>query len=166
VTIASDFTSENYLGKTGGDVLISTSTPTVSTTAYASGDVIGTKMTLANFVRAAAGSGVLQSVVVNSKSAQTLAVDVLIFSADPSASTFTDNAALAINAADFDKLIGVVHLTDWTNLGTPSVAQQHGIGMGFKIPSGTSGYAVLVARGAITLASTSDLTLATRVIPG
>lgn len=158
--------SEVYLGKNGGDVLSASVTPTVSTTAYTAGDVIGAKMTLASLARVAAGSGLIQSVLLHSKSAQTGAVDLLLFSADPSASTFTDNLALALNAADFDKLIGVVHLTDWTNLGTPSIAQGHGLGIPFKLPAGTTIYAVLVARATPTLASTSDLKLVVNTIPG
>lgn len=157
---------EAYIGKAGGDLLSASATPTVSTTAYSTGDVIGTKMSLANMARLAAGPGIVQSIILNSKSSQTGAVDLLLFSADPSASTFTDNAALAINAADEGKLIGVVHLTDWTNLGTPSVAQSHNPGIAFKLPSGTSLYGVLVARSTPTLASTSDLKLIVNVIPG
>ncbi len=158
--------TENYVGKTGGDVLPASATPTVSTTAYASGDVIGVKMTLASMTRVAAGAGLVQTVTLNCKSAQTGAVDLLLFSADPSASTFTDNATLAVAAADYDKLIGVVHLTDWTNLGTPSMAQAQNVGMGFKLPSGTTLYGVLVARSTPTLASTSDIKLSVQVIPG
>jgi hypothetical protein len=157
---------ENFIGKIGGDVLTATSTPTVSTSAYASGDVIGSKMTLTGMARVAGGAGIVQSIILNSKSAQTGAVDLLLFSADPSSSTFTDNAALSVNAADFDKLIGVAHITDWTNLGTPSVAQWHTGNLAFDLASGTTLYAVLVARSTPTLASTSDLKLTVNVIPG
>jgi hypothetical protein len=158
---------ENYIGKNGGDVLVTSVTPVVSTTAYATGDVIGSKLTLANAARIAGGAGIIQSVTLHCKSAQTGAVDLLLFAADPSASTFTDNGALAVNAADFDKLIGVVHITDWTSLGAAiSIAQAQAIGMPFDLPAGTSLYAVMVARSTPTLASTSDLKLVVNVLPG
>lgn len=157
---------ENYLGKLGGDVLSGAQVPTTAAGAYASGDVIGTKMTFASMARIAAGSGILQSLVLHSKVALTGAVDVLLFSADPTASTFTDNAAVNVNVADFDKLIGVVPLTSWVSLGTPSFAQAHGIGMAFDLPAGQSLYAVLVARAAATLSTVDDLKLALNVIPG
>lgn len=158
---------ESYIGRLGGDVLTAPgSTPTVSTTAYASGNVVGSLITFTGAARLAAGSGLIQAASVMSKSAQTAALDLLIFSANPSASTFTDKAAVAINAADLDKLVGVIHLTDWSALGTASIAQAVGGGLPFKLASGTSIYGVLVARAAITLASTSDLTPSLRIIPG
>lgn len=159
---------ENYTGKSGGDVLRATASPAVTAGAYAENDVIGVKMTLAGMARIAAGSGIVQSIAVHCKTAQTGAMDLLLFMADPSASTFTDNGALAVNAADFDKLIGVVSFgeDDWTSLGTPSIAQKQGLSMPFKLPAGTSLYAVLVARSTPTLGSTSDITLAVNVIPG
>lgn len=158
---------ENYIGKNGGDVFALTAAPTVSTTAYAAGDVVGTKMTLAGATRLAAGSGIVQALLLHSKGALTGSFDVLLFSADPSASTFTDNAALALNVADFDKLIGIVHITDWTSLGTPSLGQALSLGLPFKLAASNSSlYAVLVARGTPTLVSTSALTLGARIIPG
>ena len=148
----------------GGNVIVISQSPTVSASpAYSTGDVIGTKLTFDAAVLAAGGSGLVQAVQINCKSAQTGAVDLVLFNADPSASTFTDNAALAVNAADFNKVIGVVHVTDWTNLGTPSVAQAGNIALPFTLAS-TALYGVLVARSTPTLGSTSDLTIGLRVI--
>lgn len=157
---------ENYIGKNGGDVYSLTAIPVVSTTPYTAGDVVGTKMTLANASRLAAGSGIVQALMLHSKGALTGPFDVLLFSADPTNSTFTDNAALAVNAADFDKLIGVVHVTDWTSLGTPSLGQALSLGLPFKLPANNTLFAVIVARGTPTLTSTSQITLAARIIPG
>ncbi|WP_313534387.1 hypothetical protein [Sphingomonas sp.] len=158
---------EAYIGRVGGDVLTAPgNTPVVTTTAYASGNVVGSLLTFTNAARAAAGSGLIQAASVLSKSAQTAALDLLIFSANPSASTFTDKAAVTINAADTDKLVGVIHLTDWSALGTASIAQAVAAGLPFKLAAGTALYGVLVARAAMTLASTSDLTPSLRIIPG
>jgi hypothetical protein len=158
--------TEVYVGKHGGDVISAAQIPTTAAGAYASGDVIGTKMTFPNMTRLAAGPGIVQSLLLQSKVALTGAVDVLLFSADPSASTFTDNAALNLNVGDFDKLIGVVSLSSWVALGTPSIAQAHTVGIAFDLPAGQSIYAVLVARSAPTLASATDLKLVLNVIPG
>lgn len=158
--------SEAYVGKNGGDVYSVTAIPVVSTTAYTAGDVVGTKLTLANASRVAAGSGIVQALMLHSKGALTGSFDVLLFSADPTNSTFTDNAALALNVADFDKLVGVVHITDWTSLGTPSLGQALALGLPFKLAASTSLFAVIVARGTPTLGSTSALTLTARIIPG
>lgn len=157
---------ENYIGKNGGDVLVSSVVPGVSTTAYATGDTLGGKLSLTGAARVTGGAGIIQSVTLHSKSNQTGAIDLLLFAADPTASTFTDNSPLALNAADFDKLIGVVHITDWTNLGTASIAQAQALGMPFDLASGTTIFAVLVARSTPTLASTSDLKLVVNVLPG
>ncbi|WP_084581779.1 hypothetical protein [Sphingomonas azotifigens] len=164
---ASTPAGEAYIGRIGGDVLTAPGgTPAVATTAYAAGNVVGSLLTFTGAARAAAGSGLIQAASVLSKSVQTAALDLLIFSANPSASTFTDKATVAINAADLDKLVGVIHLTDWSALGTASIAQAIGGGLPFKLAAGTSLYGVLVARAAMTLASTSDLTPSLRIIPG
>lgn len=154
---------EAHIGEVGGNTGACSAVPTVQAAAYAAGQVLGGKLTLSGLARIAAGTGIIQTVDLYSKAAQTAAVDVLIFHADPSGSTFADKAALALAVADFDKLSGIVHLSDWTSLGTPSITQALGIGMAFKLPAGlVDGFAVLVARGAITPASASDLKLAVK----
>lgn len=154
---------DSVINGAGGNVAVPTAVPTTAAGAYASGDVIGTKMTFTSAVIAAGGSGLIQAAMINSKTAQTTAVDLILFNADPSNSTFTDNAALSVNAADFDKVIGVAHITDWTSLGTPSLAQANNLAMPYTL-AGTSLYGVLVARAAITLGSASDFSTALRVI--
>ncbi len=151
-----------------GGVRVVSVTPTVEAGAYAAGDVIGGKMTFANAVRtsngAAGGTGLIQSITVATKATTTSAqIDVLLFNADPSASTFTENGAIAVNATDMANLIGVVHVTDWTSCGTPSVGFGGSLAIPFSL-AGTSLYAVMVTRGAITPASTSDLIVTVRVV--
>ncbi len=157
---------EQYIGRIGGDVLTaSAGTPAVSTTAYASGNVVGGLLTFAGAARVAAGSGLIQAASVVSKSAQSADLDLLIFAASPT-STLTDKTALALSATDLDKLVGVIRLTGWTALGTPSIVQAVSAGLPFKLAAGTSLYGVLVARAAMTLASTTDLAPSMRIIPG
>jgi hypothetical protein len=146
------------------DIAVITQNPTVSTSpAYSAGDVVGTKLTFTNGVLSAGGKAMLQAVTVNCKSAQTAALDLILFNDDPAASTFTDNAAVAVAAADWDKVFTVVHITDWANLGTPSIAQAKNEAFPYTSVAKTM-YGVLVARAAMTLASTSDIRVAVRTI--
>jgi len=134
-----------------------------STAPYAAGDVVGTKMTFANMADEAGGAGLLQTVSVLSKSAQTALLDLILFNADP-VTTFVDNAPLALNTADADKLIGVVHLSDWTALGGPSIAQADGLAKVYKVAT-TGIIGVLVTRAAMTLLSAGDLTVVVKGLP-
>jgi len=157
--------TEKRLGAVGGTTAVATATPTVSTTAYASGDVIGAKLTFANIGRVAAGTGLIQDVTILCKSAQTFACDLVLFKADPTNSTFTDNAALAVHASDLPNVIGAIPISTWTNLGTPSIAQASQLARAYALASGvTSMFGVLVSRGTPNLASTSDITVVVKAL--
>lgn len=143
----------------GGNLIRSApaATPATSTTAYASGDVLGASMRLVNAMRIAAGSGFLQDLTATLKSVQTAPLDAFLFRADPTASTFTDNAAFAVAAADLDKVIGVVSLTKVTSLGNGCIYEANQIGRSMKLDAGRDLWVVFVWRGAPTLSSTSDI---------
>lgn len=139
-------------------VSIATTAPTVSTTPYASGDVIGTKMTFSGMAREVGGSGLVQMVSVFSKTAQTFACELWLFHTDPAASTFTDNAPFSLNVADFDKVAAVVPITTWYAAGTPSFAEAAQLAMPYKLASAqVDMQGILVARATPTLTSTSDI---------
>ena len=156
---------EAHIGEVGGNIIKVAVSPTVSASpAYSSGDVMGGLLTFANVARVAAGSGLLQSVTLNFKSAQTAATDFVWCGGDnPSGTTLTDNAAVAVAAADYNKC-RVVHVTDCTGLGTPSVCAADNLAFPFALSSGTTGYGFLVTRGTPTLASTSDVEVALRIL--
>jgi hypothetical protein len=156
---------EAHTGEVGTNGFVVTTTPTVSTSpAYTSGDAVGALQTLANAVRVSGSAGAsgtsayLQSVIVNSKSAQSSLIDIFLFKANPSGSTCTDNAAFVLATADFDKVVGVVHVADWTAGNTASVGQAHGMGIMVGLSSATTLYACAVTRATPTLGTTSDLT--------
>lgn len=153
--------TENHLGSIGGTSSRKTSALTVTAaSAYSTGNVVGSLSTVANVSRINAGTATIQNVIINSKSNQTAQFDVIFFNANPTNSTFTDKTALAVAVADFDKVIGVAHVTDWTNLGTTSLGQSLNPGIIFNAGVGsTSIYAVVATRGAPTFTATSDLTL-------
>lgn len=152
---------EAHIGKLGGETNVVAVAPAVTAgSAYASGQVIGGLMAFSGLGRVAGGTGLMQMASIQCKSAQSFACDLILFHTNPTATTFTDKAALALNAADFDKIIGVISFTasNWTSLGTPSFAQALQLGMAFKLAGGqVDAYGVLVARGTPTFASTSDI---------
>lgn len=146
-----------------GDVVLITASPTVSTTAYAADDVMGGKMTFANVALRAGGTGLIQEVSLAFKSSQTSPIDFVFCSSDPSGTTFTDNAAVALAAADYNKC-RAIHVTDCADLGTPSVCTAGNLAFPFDLSSGTTGYGFLVSRGTPTLGSTSDVEVQVRVL--
>jgi hypothetical protein len=132
--------------------------PTVTAAAYAAGNVVGGLLTLTGAVGGTATTALLHKVNLMCKSSQSSQFDVLIFHTNPTNSTFTDKTALAVNVLDFDKIGAVVHVTDWTNLGTPSIGLATNLAISVKGLASQTIYAVIVARGTPTFASTSDIT--------
>lgn len=138
-------------------------TPTVvASPDYTTGMTMGGIMTFASILRATGKTAYAVSLRVITKIANTAALDAFVFSASPTASTTTDNAAFLLSATDAPALMGVISLatTDWVSGGSA-------ISVGYKearIPitgaAATSLYVVLVARGTFNLGSTSDLIVA------
>jgi len=127
-----------------------------SGSAYASGNVVGGKLTFAS-VFDSSNSGVLQSIRVRCKSVQSTGLKLYLFTADPSNSTWTDKGAPAINAADIPGLVGPFTLGSGdSGLGTETTWELDGIGA--SIVSATSGlFGILVCTGTPTFASAGDL---------
>jgi hypothetical protein len=131
--------------------------PVVSTTPYSAGDVVGTRLQFANMARGAGLGGLLQSLVLTSKSNISPEFDLVLFNAQP-VTVFADNAPLVLEAADLAKIAQVLTLTpdDWHSLGTPCVAQASPLALSYRL-SATTMYGILVARSVFSLASVSDL---------
>jgi hypothetical protein len=149
---------ENHLGEIGGNTFPVTVAQTVTASAaYSANNAVGGLITIAGAKRASAAPGAhLQSVIIDMKSAQTTAIDVVIFNANPTGSTCTDKTAFSVAAADFNKVVGVAHVTDWTSLGTPSVGQSQNLALPFDLSGATTAYACVVTRGTPTFAATTD----------
>ena len=95
----------------------------------------------------------------------TPAVDLVLFSANPTGSTITDHSAVAIVAADLGKVVGVMHLTDATALGSTSVMQSQQQALPFILAAGSSTlYATIITRSTAVLTSTSDMTVTIQVL--
>lgn len=138
-------------------------TPTVSASPdYSAGDSIGGKIVLANAVRIAGGTARLENLVITDKANQKPSGYILIFNADPSAATITDNAAFVMST-DLTKIIARIDVSaaDYITLGTDNiaVADVPYSGRLLKSAATTSLWAAWIALSAPNLASTSDLQL-------
>jgi hypothetical protein len=85
--------------------------PTVDTSAYASGDLVGPKQTLTGAGFAGVYTGTIHSVTITDLENQNADFDLVIFSTDPTGTTFTDNVAFDIADADLPKVICVIQVT-------------------------------------------------------
>ena len=138
-------------------------TPTISTSAYTAGYVLGGVLSFANAFGALL-SGVLQSLHVAAKSVQTTGIKAYVFNANPGSSTFTDHAAPSINSADIGKLVGVYTLgAADSGLGTHTVWALDGIGKAI-VSTSTTLYVVLIAVATPTFASTSDISVTAAIL--
>ncbi len=145
-------------------IQVRTAAITGDTALYAAADTIGSKLSLTDPNTAAPITrGVIRNVIITDLAALTGNIDVLFFSQDPSATTFTNNAALDIADADLPNLIGSVALTDADNYADNSIMQR-GTGvvsaeLPFTLTAGSTLYAVAVARAGRTQATNNDLVL-------
>lgn len=123
-----------------------------ATGAYVTGDLVGTKLTLTDAMRISGGSGYLMSVIIEDLSAQSLALDVVIFDSDPSGTTFTDNSALDIADADIAKVLGCVSIaaSDYFAFADNSVAVKSLINLPVIASGSANLFACIVARSSPT----------------
>ena len=163
--------TENHIGEVGsnGFPIINDMTTTNATTT--TGQSIGGLQTLANAVRVsgAAGasgtSGYIQTIKVTFTDAVGAGpLDVYYFNASPSGSTCTNDSAFILANADRDKVIGIVHVTDFTASNTAAVAQANNQSMLYTVASATSIFACVVARASFVITSTANASLVTRVV--
>ncbi len=147
-----------------GAVGVLSQTPAVSASPdYSTGDCVGSLLTFQPVVLAANHDATIQAVTVQCKVANTVAMDLILFNANPAESTFTDNSAPAVHANDLAKVIGVINITKWTSMGSNSQSMGEATNLAFPVElATTAAYGVLVARGTVNLASTSDITVTLR----
>jgi hypothetical protein len=164
VTVSSITAGETHIGEVGGATVVVEVTPTVSTSAYAAGDLIGTKLTFTDAARVAGGSGVVLSAALTDLDKQDKETDLILFDTNPSNTTFTDNAAFDVHDTDLLDVIGVVtfDVADYTDFSDNSVATDKNLGIGFNLTSGQDLYGALIARGTPTYSTTADA-ISTRI---
>lgn len=149
------------------DQRCTTATTTVTaSSAYASGNTIGSLLTFTKALGDYTGSGFVTSVKVNDLAAQAVNMDLYLFSSNPSATTITDKTTLDIDDADLGKVIVPINLGSSSQFAFNDNSI-HALGsLFYPIYSRTSTgalsstvYGVLVSRGTPTFASTSDISV-------
>jgi hypothetical protein len=136
--------------------------PTNSTGAYADGDNIGGLLEFNNLTPYNGGPARIDSVVLSDLDEQGASIDVILFGANPTNTTFTDNAELDVHDTDILEIVGVVSLntTSYVVFADNQVAFANDVGLGFKLNGTSVLYAALVSRGTPTYdGSTTDLQL-------
>lgn len=138
-------------------------TPTVSASPdYAQYDAVGGKQTLTAAAIVSGGTVVLESLTVIDIAGVSPQFDILIFDSDPSSATITDNAAF-VPSTDITKVIARIPVVtaDWqlitAGIAVASVSPDK-LGQVLTASGSANLFAAVVARGAINLASTGDLT--------
>lgn len=151
---------QNVIGNVGQTTRVLDVQLTVEAAAYATGDVIGGKITIPNAMARDGGTGLLKSVVLCSKADLTVNMDLVLFSDDPADTTFTENGAVAIATTDVAKVLGALQLATRFDLGTPVVTALNNVDMALRSGAASrSLFACLIARGAYTPAATADVIL-------
>lgn len=144
------------------DVIVITPTLTVSTSAYSAGDCVGGILTLPAALLPRTAGGTLVSLAVTDASDQKAALEVLVFDAEPSGGTYTDNGALALSAADLSHLLARVPVatSDYVTVGSVAVATVGAVNKALAAGAAvTDLYAVVMATGTPTYAAGTDLVL-------
>lgn len=143
----------------GNGLIIAQVQPAIETSAYASGDLIGEKLTFSDVVKQydRGGGGLVQSSVLVDQAAQEADIDLILFDTDPTGTTFTDNSALDVADADMDKIVGVVEFRTYYAFGDNSVGQSLNLALPFILSTGQDLYGALVSRGTPTYAAATDL---------
>jgi hypothetical protein len=146
--------------------------PTITVQAspdYSDGDAIGPLVTLSNFARYAAGSGLIARLALRNKLSGGITVQTFlhIFDSNPSSTTVTDNGALTINSADYSKILRTIAIasSDWvapkgaSPWYTVDVIGPGGLleRLGYQLPSGRDLFLIWEADGAINFATTGDV---------
>lgn len=144
----------------GFDVTV---TPTVTNGAYSAGDIMGALMSFRVGVNNAV---IVNEIVVMIKAAVTPTLNFVLFTADPSATTQTDNAAYSLNAGDAFKVRKTIPVTTLYDHGTPNEYSSGQINLVVAPTSGTDKlYGLLIDGTGVTLTSTSDIQVRMTGIP-
>ncbi len=140
--------------------------PTVTAGAYSAGNIMGALMT---FACASANDAPFKvdSVHVAFLADVAPSLRLILFKADPSATTKTDKAAYSLNTADAFKVIAALSLSTMDAVsvdhGTPHTFDLGNLDLSCIPASGTQNiFALLVDDTGVTLASTSDVQVTLR----
>lgn len=130
-----------------------------STTAYTSGDQVGTLCTLANAARVSGGTGMIVGVSIQGYNDGMGSWDVVFFD-NSSVTLAADNAVFNLATdADILESVAIAQLAGSYDLGANRVAQAYNLAIPYFCSGGTSLYAALLTRGSFTNAAGETLQL-------
>ena len=139
--------------------------PAITAGAYGAGQVVGGLLHFAGVGRVPNGTGLVTSASLASKTATTAQFDLILFSSQPSTSLADQANISTVAAVDISRISKFYSMTEWTAVGAGAFGQAPSEARFFQCSDPTNtqdlwGY--LVARGAITFGSTSDVTVTLR----
>ena len=149
------------MGAMRGHAFDVVSAPAVTAGAYSAGDIVGGLLTFA-VGESNDACVVVTGVEVAIKAAITSALKLVLFNADPSSTTKTDNAAYSLAAGDVFKVITVVDFSSAgavaTDHGTPNTYSVNALNIVCRPANGTPNiYGLLIDGTGFTPTSTSDI---------
>jgi hypothetical protein len=153
----------------GGFTTVSNTTITMSVAgAYATGDYMGTTtspQSFTNAVRVSGGSGVIKGIVISDKITNAN-VDMELWLLNASFTAPTDNAAWAISDAEATTVLGIISISSagWKASANNQVYYDDSFSIPFKLPTGTSIYYALVARGTTPAFTSLDLSIGLKIL--
>ncbi len=138
---------------------VSGATLAVNTTQYADDDLVGEMMTLTGV--ASGRGGILQALTLQDLDNQKAALEVYVFDANPSGTTFTNNSALDVADADLPKIIACFSVagTDYISLADNAVGQKRDLAIPYDSTPDGCLYACLRSAAATPTYSASGLSL-------
>ncbi|MEL7669361.1 hypothetical protein [Methanobacterium sp.] len=148
---------ENHIGEVGTNTKILRMNPTIQTSLYTSGKVIGGLITLNGATRKNGGTGLISNLVARIASSTVYpALEITLFSENPTSSTFGDNQVFALADADIGKAVAVFNInkSDYILTGGKYRAKSSDSYQGVESKSDSQNiYAVIVAKEDVTFPS-------------
>lgn len=150
-------TGSNFIGAVGKKLKTVTPAMTVSTDPYADDDCIGGKLTLTDAMRISGGSGTLKRIIVTDSADLKATLDIIIFNANPTAATLTDQSAVDLST-DISKVISHINIdtTKYTSFAGVAIADVD-VDRGVEAVGSANLYAAVVATGAHDYVAATDL---------
>lgn len=152
----------NYIQQT-----IVEAVPTVDTSAYAAGDLIGGKLTFTAALNELTKSAELRAVTIIDQAKNDKDYNLVIFGDNPTGTTFTDQAAFDIADADMSKILTVVSVTSFTGFSDNGISLATEIARPLKSLASTASrtlYGALVAAADPTFAAASDVRIRLHIV--
>lgn len=145
-------TSATFLVGTRTEIIVASVIVPVTAATYATGRTLGDLIVLANLPDVNGDELVLIGAALADAAKQSLAADLVLFDQNPAGSTFTNNVAADIVAADLPKIVDVVNLAtaSYAAFAATSVVAARNVRIPIVTPASRTLYAALVSRGAPT----------------